>query len=293
MTPERRFEAFCARRTREAAAASIVPLVTVEDFSAQHDLLRIGNVWTRRMYDGAFHLSLLPASLPACSLVFVQSRDGNTVAPDPATLGGGAVDRHLLYEGLSRVAADGVLAGAGSVSGRDLFFSVWHPEIVALRAALGLPRHPAQIVMSRSGRDDLARLAAVQVAAAPVFLITAEENVARLARQVAGRPWVHIIAIHGGDLREALHSLRSTHGVNRISVIGGARTATALLDTDLVQDGYLTTTSVSAGEAGTPFYTGSRTLVFDTIVAKQGAGAGGPIRFEHVAFGRPPGPPLQ
>lgn len=152
MTPERRFEAFCARRAREAAA-SIALLVTVEDFSAQHDLLQTGNDWTRGIYDGPFHLSPVPEFLPACSLVFVQSRDGNTVAPDPVVLGGGAVDRHLLYEGLSRVAADAVLAGSGSASGRDVFFSVWHPEIVALRAALGLPRHPAQIVMNRSGSN--------------------------------------------------------------------------------------------------------------------------------------------
>jgi hypothetical protein len=47
---------------------------------------------------------------------------------------------HLIYEGLSRVAADAVLAGAAD-SDRQVLFSVWRPELVALRETLGLPRH--------------------------------------------------------------------------------------------------------------------------------------------------------
>jgi hypothetical protein len=47
-----------------------------------------------------------------------------------------------------------VLAGAATV-GKKVFFSVWHPEIVALRRELGLPRHPAQIVVSRRGHINL------------------------------------------------------------------------------------------------------------------------------------------
>src|SRR3712207_8639295 len=53
---------------------------------------------------------------------------------------GGATDKHVIYEGLSRVAADAVLAGAGTVRGAQLIFSVWHPELVALRSGVGLPR---------------------------------------------------------------------------------------------------------------------------------------------------------
>ena len=107
----------------------------------------VGNSWTRVRYDGAFGLVALPPDATALSLVFVQSADGNTVAANPALLGGGATDQVLIYEGLSRVAADAVLAGAGSVHA-GAFLSVWHPELVSLRAALGLPRHPAQIVVT-------------------------------------------------------------------------------------------------------------------------------------------------
>ena len=77
MTP---FEAFVARKTREAESAEIVPLASERE-RAEAELVAIGNDWTRRMFDGAFYLSpLRNDGLPSTSLVFVQSRDGNTVA---------------------------------------------------------------------------------------------------------------------------------------------------------------------------------------------------------------------
>ena len=69
------------------------------------------------------------------------------------SLGGGETDKHLIYEGLSRVAADAVLAGAETIRGGDIVLSVWHPELVALRASLGLPRHPIQIVATLRGLE--------------------------------------------------------------------------------------------------------------------------------------------
>ena len=86
------------------------------------------------------------------SLVFVQSRDGNTVADNPSTLGGGDTDKHLVYEGLSRVDADAVLAGAATARSERMVFSVWHPELVALRCSLGHRRHPAQVVVTDTRR---------------------------------------------------------------------------------------------------------------------------------------------
>ena len=113
----------------------------------------------------------------AMSLVFIQTKDGNTGGPNPGAFGGGATDQHLIYEGLSRVAADAVLAGAGSVH-RNAFFSVWHPELVALRASLDLPRHPAQIVVSKRGRLDFDALL-FNVPDVRVFLIAGDECIAR------------------------------------------------------------------------------------------------------------------
>ena len=145
------FHAFCDRKTREAASPRLVPLETFENHSAAFATQVIGNSWTRQYYDGPFHLPVYGTSVPFVSLVFVQSKGRNTVTDNPEDLGGGPLDKHLLYEGLSRVGVDAVLAGAKTAEGENTFFSVWHPELVALRRELGLPRHPAQIVVTGKG----------------------------------------------------------------------------------------------------------------------------------------------
>src|SRR5215475_5056929 len=139
--PER-FEQHEKRKLREALAADIAPFVKEIDLDGA-SFRRVGNGWSRRLFDGDFYVAPPPSlDLPSTSLVFVQSRDGNTVAKDPSSLGGGEADKHLIYEGLSRVAADAILMGAETVRGGNIVMSVWHPELVALRASLGLPRHP-------------------------------------------------------------------------------------------------------------------------------------------------------
>ena len=131
------FDNFVRRKEREAVEAGLPPYAKVFD-ARPAGALAIGNGWTRKLFDGDFYVSPPPdAALPACSLVFVQSADGNTGAPNPSTLGGGETDKHLIYEGLSRVAADAVMAGAGTARGGRTIFSVWHPELVRLRAAIG------------------------------------------------------------------------------------------------------------------------------------------------------------
>ena len=103
------FDEFELHKTSEAEAAEIAPLVTERDEAAE-SLAAIGNAWSRAMFGGLFYLSNpSSADLPATNLIFVQSRDGNTVTDDPASFGGGHVDKHVIYEGLSRVAADAVI----------------------------------------------------------------------------------------------------------------------------------------------------------------------------------------
>src|SRR5262249_40378030 len=130
----------------------------------------IGNDWTRHHYGGEFLIAPVPDVMPAASLVFVRSREGNTVALDPADLGGGDNDKNLIYERLSRVAADAGMARAPTATGR-VFFSVWHPELVSLRYSLGLDRHPVQIVVSFEGHLDIERTLLFNVPSVPVFVI--------------------------------------------------------------------------------------------------------------------------
>jgi riboflavin biosynthesis pyrimidine reductase len=258
-------------------------LVTVDDDSARWPVLQIGNTWSRRYYDGAFHLFEVPADLPAVSLVFVQSRNGNTGAGNPADLGGGPTDKYLIYEGLSRVAADGVMAGAATV-GRSVFFNVTHPEMIALRRDLGLPQHPAQIVLSEEGNIDLtARL--YSQPHIRVFLLAGPRCVEKRAREVRERPWLTMIPT-AGDLSAALTTLRQQHGIARISCVGGRTVATALVDGGLVQDIYLTTSAIDAGEPNTPWYAGKRPPRLGVIVRKQEDVREQPILLEHLAIER-------
>jgi riboflavin biosynthesis pyrimidine reductase len=257
-------------------------LVTIDDFSGRWPVWTLGNDWTRAYFDGPFHLFAPPADAPAISLVFVQSRDGNTGAENPSELGGGPTDKHLIYEGLSRVAADAVLSGASTV-GHSVIFTVKHPQMVALRRDLRLPRHPAQIVMSEKGRIDFSsRL--FSTPEVPVFVLAGDDCVRRCSTDVQQRPWITIVPIDG-DLRGAITRLRTEHGINRISAIGGRAAATALVDAGVVQDLYLTTTALDGGEPNTPWYVGDRMPALQVIVRKIEDTVENPILFEHLAIG--------
>jgi riboflavin biosynthesis pyrimidine reductase len=280
-----RFERFVERKTREAAAARIEGLSTILDRRDDGDIRGIGNPWTRSYYGGDFGLVVPPVDRTALSLVFVQSRDGNTGATDPESLGGGPTDKHLIYEGLSRVAADAVLAGAGTVHA-GAFFSVWHPELIELRRALGLPRHPAQIVVSKEGRMAADALL-FEVPEVPVFLIAGDQAISRLQPWLRTRPWIRSMPLVGEDLRPIIDRLRIEEGIRRISAIGGRFTATRLVDAGLAQDIYLTTTPEEGGEPGTPWYTGATAPPLEVITRKRWADDGAAIVFEHLLIGRP------
>jgi riboflavin biosynthesis pyrimidine reductase len=278
------FQSFAERKSRAANEATIPPLVTIEDRSSRHAHQRIGNAWTRAHFDGDFYLFDPPSNRPAMSLIFVQSRDGNSVVPDPATLGGGPADFHLIYEGLSRVAADAVAAGAATV-GKRVFFSVWHPEIVALRRELGLPRHPAQIVVSRRGRVNLEQSLLFNVPDVRVFLVIDPEGLRPLEKALADRPWITTVRIMNGDLTDAFRRLRRDHGLTRISVVGGRTLATSLVDEGVIQDLCLTTSAFDGGQPSTPFYAGDRSPTLELIVRKRGTDPGAAITFEHFEVG--------
>lgn len=274
--------AFADRKTEEAVRADIRPLITIDDRSAEWPLRSIGNAWSRKYYGGDFHLFEPPLGRPAVSLVFVRTRDGNTGADNPGDLGGGPTDLHLIYEGLSRVAANGVLAGASTV-GRTVFFTVWHPELVSLRYALGLPRHPAQIVASNDGRIDLDSLV-FNEPEVPVFMLAGPGCRAKHAVEFSRRPWLTVVPMEAGGLSAAIARLRAEHGIERISAVGGRTIATALIDQRLAQDLYLTTSAIDGGEPNTAFYCGRRPPQYGTIVRKTEAETDRPIKLEHLAL---------
>jgi len=281
MTP---FETFAARKTAAASGACLLPFVTEFD-DATGMLATMGNDWSRRVSGGEFYATHSPdMRRPACSLVFVQSLDGNTGADDPFTLGGGETDKHVIYEGLSQVSADAVLAGADTIRGGDIVFGVWHPELVALRTTLGQPRYPIQIVATLRGVD-VEHMLLFNVPDIQVVVLTVAEGASRMREGLASRPWVRSLVMQQReDLPAAFEELR-TLGIERISAVGGRHMATQLIDAGLVQDVYLTTAARAGGEPGTPMY--PRPLKGRTIVRRHGTGADTGVVFEHHQLDNP------
>lgn len=277
-----RFEAYCQRKEQAASAATIPGYVTAEIRDCG-GVVSLENPWSRALFDGVFYRSAVAArpGIPSTSLVFVQSRDGNTVASDPSVLGGGDTDLHLIYEGLSRVDADAVLAGAATARGKDIVFSVWHPQLVALRLARGKPRHPAQVVVTVAGSLRFDEGLMFQEPSLRVFVITRSGAVKTIQDRLAGKPWIEVIdAGEPVSLACAMQQLGG-RGVEVLSCVGGPRTAKALLDEQLVRDIYLTTSGIDAGTPGTPYHGGQPPRV-DRAVLKEGQGIEAGVRFEHL-----------
>jgi riboflavin biosynthesis pyrimidine reductase len=284
MTP--RFAAFAIRKERESLAA-VIPGYTTTDVAATDGLTAFGNTWTENLFDGPFYRSVEPASdgLPTVSLVFVESLDGNTVADDPSTLGGGETDLHLIYEGLSRVDADAVMAGSVTARGKEMVFSVWHPELVSLRRSRGKPRHPAQVIVTERGNlrfDDALIFLEPQLR---VYVVAHSASVPAMTARIGGRHWIEVI--DAGEPMSMSHALRQLRrsGIEVLSCVGGPRTATALIDEELVQDVYLTTSALRGGEPATPFYSG-RALSYQRVLLKKGRGVEQGVTFAHLRLSR-------
>jgi riboflavin biosynthesis pyrimidine reductase len=277
-----RFRDYCHARECAAAAAVLPPYRTITVDLKRGHFRAIGNRWSRAIFDGDFYRTSRKDDIPVTNLVFVESREGNTGADNPSTLGGGETDKHLIYEGLSRVDADAVLAGATTARDDNLVFSVWHPELVALRRELGRARHPAQVIISSRSALHIETALMFQEPELPVFLVTTSDAAQSLGLQVATRPWIQVIdAGQPLSMRTALHELKA-RGVDTVSVIGGRTTARAMLREGVIHDVYLSTSPKSAGQPNTPLL--QEPLNGVAIVVKEGSGCETGVRFVHYAL---------
>ena len=275
---DRRFAAFVARKEEEARNATLCPFITDVDRGGRN-LLWIGDSWTGDLFNGPFYTSPSPGDLPGTSLVFVRSRNGNTGAADPSTLGAGETDKHLIYEGLSRAAVDAVLAGAETIRGGDVLFSVWRDELVHLRGSLGKSRHPTQIVATLRGLSFDETLL-YNVPSIPVIVLTVPGCAELMGASLAERRWITPVVMKDkNDLRSAFEQLGRL-GIARVSVVGGRTVATALIDAGLVQDVYLTTSPREGGQPNTPMY--PKPLDAEVVVRKHGTGNEAGVVFEHL-----------
>jgi riboflavin biosynthesis pyrimidine reductase len=274
-----RFERLVAAKTHQAMSAQLFPYRT-EFVDPVDRAAAIASPWSAAMFDGPFYV--LPSrdpERPACSLVFVQSADGNTVADDPAELGGGETDKHLVYEGLSRVCADAVMAGAGTVREGDIVFSVWHPDLVRLRAELGRARHPVQMVATLRGFA-IERMLLCNVPEIPVILLTVGAVARQMEPATRVRPWITVLPMDGPDDLPRVFRQLGERGLARVSCVGGRTLASQLLERGLVDDVYLTTGTRTGGAPETPV---SRAPWRGRLLArKQGTGAEEGVIVEHL-----------
>src|SRR5205814_623162 len=125
------------------------------------------------------------------------------------------------------------LAGAQTIRGGDVLFSVWRPELIALRESLGKPRHPIQIVATLRGLsfDDTLLY---NVPDLRVVLLTVAACVDEMHDALGARPWITpLIMARPDDLRTACVKLRQL-GIERVSAVGGRTVAAALIDAGLI-----------------------------------------------------------
>jgi|SRR5688572_831472 len=269
------FQDYCRRKQEEAVAAPLVGFTTLAEEARGADLLSFGNAWTRRLFDGDFHRSAGPASpeLPSVSLVVTE------VQPGAAAFG--STVPHLLHEGLTRVDADAVLGGMGAASTGNRICSVWHPELVRLRADRGLPRHPVQVLVTNSCEVPFDRCLLFHEPSVPVIVVTRRSMVTTARARLRESPWVEVLGAGDPlDLRSALTQLRD-RGIAVISAVGGQRIATSLLDAGLVTDLYVTVREPASAASALLFYNGPP-LLRRRLLSKAGRGQEGAVRFEHL-----------
>lgn len=211
----------------------------------------------------ALHGPLRVASRPDRPHVFanfVASLDG-IVAVDPprgtgAGISGGlAQDRAVM--GLLRTVADAVVVGAGNLRAEgDHLWTGAHicPELAgpyaALRAALGKPPAPLQVVVSASGDLDLGQ--AVFSGAAPALVVTTAAGAERLR---AHRAAVPIAVPHPGAGWITLAAALEVAGLGpgtRVLVESGPTSITRYLAEGAVDELFLTRAPVLIGRGDEP-----------------------------------------
>lgn len=271
------FDGYVTKKTAAAMSASTAPYVTVAAHPNE-GLRPIATPWSASSFGGPFYVREPTGLLPTCSLVFVQSADRNTVAEDPASLGGGATDYHVVYEGLSRVVADAVLAGSRTGCAGEPVRSVWHPELVDLRRTMGLGRHPTQIVATLRGVD-LNRDMLFNVPDVPVVLLTAAAGATIMETSLIARPWIRVVLLRDHtDLTKAFATLRAD-GIRRVSCVGGRSLAADLLALKLVDDLYLTTSARKGGAPDTSLP--AEAFTGELVLEKRGTREDLGVVFQH------------
>ena len=114
----------------------------------------------------------------------------------------------------------------------------------------------------------------------PVVVIAGSAAAGKMRRAAEVRPWVSLLTVDDPrELSRAFAEL-AARGIARVSCIGGRTLASRLLDHQLVDDVFLTTSPREGGAPGTPIRSGPwRGRV---LLRKRGTGTESGVVFEHV-----------
>lgn len=215
---------------------------------------------------GPLHLPTLPAAAsagrPWVISNFVSTLDGVVALAEPGYAGGGAIsgyDKHdRAVMGLLRAISDAVVVGAGTL--RSVPRSLWTaehiypplaPAYAALRAALGKPEPPLNVIVTAHGALDLA-LPVFASGAVPALIVTTPRGAERIAAETLP-PGVRVAAggdvdrVSAPDVLAAIHNVRPAS--TTILVEGGPQLMADFFTAHLIDDLFLTLAPQVAGRA--------------------------------------------
>jgi riboflavin biosynthesis pyrimidine reductase len=204
----------------------------------------------------------LPAERPYVLGNFVSTLDGVVALNAPGQKAGGPISGFNLHDrmvmGLLRAVSDAVIVGAGTL--RSVPDHLWTPDYIypqlkrpfqELRASLGKPEHPLNVVVTASGNLDLA-LPVFQSHHVQTLILTTEEG----GRRFQGRalpPSVEVVAVKAAGricAREIIHSVSLSRPSEIILVEGGPHLLGDFLEEGRLDELFLTLAPQVAGRDG-------------------------------------------
>lgn len=191
-------------------------------------------------HDHAGHICRVREQRPYVVLKLALSRDGMIGAPGgrPVKLTGPAADArvHML-----RAECDAILIGIGAAAADD-------PQLTCRLPGM-LERSPVRIVLDPSARLPLTSQLVTSARDIPLWVVTntSADHHARRALADAGAEVIELPAVR--DVPHVLAEL-SRRNITRLMVEGGARTAQAFVDADLVDELWLFDCEPAIGEGG-------------------------------------------
>jgi riboflavin biosynthesis pyrimidine reductase len=259
------FEKYSKRKADRMKAIEVPPLTLVVDNTHQFPLDALEHPTFDKHWGGPFYFSRPKNNdLPAVNLVFVEDKNHNTGTETPWTMGGGEAD-YMLYEMGTRAHVEAILAGSKSYEDPDdpggIILSLWDEDLVNFRTqTMGRRRHSFNVLTTERGDQDVENLRIFNNPEIETIVITGDKGKSNLDQRLGHRKdWVHVESTgEKPDLTAGMYILRRKYGIRDISVIGGRTVATELLNRDLIDDLFLTTTPIEGPnvEPNSPFYLG-------------------------------------